>query len=179
MVNRSSLDPIEEARARVRLRHTQAKAVYMPSKPFGQLAMRLARKKTPKGSTSLVRLKLQWEDIVGKQIARICRPEKLSAGKGGRQLTLRVVPAAATMIQHQSEMIRQRVSVAAGGDITTIKIMQAPLTKAANRSGEARRTALNADEEKQLNDRCEGIHDQNLRAAIVSLGRAVLINDKL
>ncbi|CAI8346680.1 MAG: hypothetical protein CME93_07585 [Hyphomonadaceae bacterium] len=179
MVNRSSLDPIEEARARVRLRHTQAKAVYVPSKPFGQLAMRLARKKTPKGSTSLVRLKLQWESIVGKQIAGICRPEKLSAGKGGRQLTLKVIPAAATPIQHQSEMIRQRVSVAAGGDITTIKIIQGPLTKLPASPGKPRRKTLSVNEEKLLQDSCAGIQHHDLRAAIVSLGRAVLVNEKL
>ena len=34
----------------------------------------------------------------------------------GRVLTLRVLPQAAPMVQHQSETIRQRVSVAAGGD---------------------------------------------------------------
>ena len=42
-------------------------------------------------------------------------------------LTLLVVPQAAPMVQHQSETLRQRVSVSAGGDITAIRIKQGPL----------------------------------------------------
>ena len=111
MVKRSSLDPLEEARARVKLRYAKAKPVHPGLGTIGKAAMRLTRKAMPKTGATLSRLKVEWPDIVGEQLARLCRPEKLTPAKGGRRLTLMVIPAAAGLVQHQSEMIRQRVSI--------------------------------------------------------------------
>ena len=44
MVNRSSLDPLEEARARVKLRYAKAKPVHPGPGTIGTAAMRLTRK---------------------------------------------------------------------------------------------------------------------------------------
>ncbi|MEC7288771.1 MAG: DciA family protein [Pseudomonadota bacterium] len=173
MVKRSSLDPLEEARARVKLRYAKAKPVHPGPGTIGTAAMRLTRKSLPKKGATLSRLKVQWSDIVGEQLARLCRPEKLTPAKGGRRLTLTVIPAAAGLVQHQSEMIRQRVSIAAGGDITAIKILQghfgAQRTKKPPES-----VPLTPEQRDALIASAANIEDQKLRDAIVALGEAVL-----
>ncbi|NQY40593.1 MAG: DUF721 domain-containing protein [Henriciella sp.] len=173
MVKRSSLDPLEEARARVKLRYTKAKPVHPGPKTIGMAAMRLARKKLPQKAATLSRLKVNWKDIVGEQLARLCRPEKLTPAKGGRRLTLMVVPAAAGLVQHQSEIIRQRVSVAAGGDITAIKILQGHLGSAPKQAI-SKPVPLTPEQKDALIASAKTIDDEKLRAAIVALGEAVL-----
>jgi hypothetical protein len=97
----------------------------------------------------------------------------MAGTKDGRVLTVRVLPAAAPLIQHQSETIRQRVSVAAGGDIIKLKLVQGEL-------GSKRRTAILPPREMtpealaKLEASVQNITDPALRAAIVSLGQAVL-----
>ncbi|MEM9573010.1 MAG: DciA family protein [Pseudomonadota bacterium] len=176
MVKRSSLDPLEEARARVKLRYAKAKPVHPGPGTIGKAAMRLTRKKLPTKAPTLSRLKVQWTEIVGEQLARLCRPEKLTPAKGGRRLTLTVIPAAAGLVQHQSEIIRQRVSVAAGGDITAIKLIQghfgpAPKVKA-NKT-----IPLTPEQREALLQSAQQIEDEKLRAALVALGEAVLTAD--
>lgn len=175
MVKRSSLDPVEEARARVRLRYTKAKPLHPGPGTIGKAAQRLTRKALPSKGATITRLKVEWEAIVGEQLARLCRPEKLGASRGGRQLTLRVIPAAAGLVQHQGEMIRQRVSVAAGGDITALKIIQGPLTSGSTMRAERRQsTPLTPKQKQALLLSAQDIEDEKLRAAIVALGEAVL-----
>lgn len=174
MVKRSSLDPLEEARARVKLRYAKAKPVHPGPGTIGKAAMRLTRKALPKSGATLSRLKVQWPDIVGEQLARLCRPEKLTPAKGGRRLTLTVIPAAAGLVQHQSEMIRQRVSVAAGGDITAIKILQGPFGAAPRRQKPARSVPLTPEQRDALVASAQTIDDKKLRDALLALGEAVL-----
>ncbi|MCR9080294.1 MAG: DciA family protein [Hyphomonadaceae bacterium] len=174
MVKRSSLDPLEEARARVKLRYAKAKPVHPGPGTIGKAAMRLTRKALPKSGATLSRLKVQWPDIVGEQLARLCHPEKLTPAKGGRRLTLMVIPAAAGLVQHQSEMIRQRVSVAAGGDITAIKILQGQIGTAPRRAKPARVVPLTPEQRDALVASAQTIDDEKLRAALLALGEAVL-----
>ena len=173
MVKRSSLDPLEEARARVKLRYAKAKPVHPGPGTIGTAAMRLTRKKLPKKAATLSRLKIDWTEIVGEQLARLCRPEKLTPAKGGRRLTLMVIPAAAGLVQHQSEIIRQRVSVAAGGDITAIKILQGHFGASA-KTPTKQVTPLTAEQREALLASAAAIDDKKLRDAIVALGEAVL-----
>ena len=173
MVKRSSLDPLEEARARVKLRYAKAKPVHPGPGTIGRAAMRLTRKSLPKKAATLSRLKVEWTEIVGEQLARLCRPEKLTSTKGGRRLTLMVIPAAAGLVQHQSEIIRQRVSVAAGGDITAIKILQGQFGTAPKIT-KPTRIPLTEEQRIALIESARSIEDKKLREAIVALGEAVL-----
>ncbi|HPE47763.1 MAG TPA: DciA family protein [Hyphomonas sp.] len=177
MVTRSSLDPIEEARARVRLRYMRARAVSPGMKQVGLAAERIARKSGDRKMPAIQMLQSRWRDIAGEQLWKFCRPEKISGGKDGRVLTLRVLPQAAPMVQHQSETIRQRVSVAAGGDVTAIRLVQGPLT--ARDTQKPRRTTrpLTATERADLEASVANIENDRLRAAIVALGTAMLTAD--
>lgn len=174
MVKRSSLDPVAEARARIRLRYAKAKAVHNGPRTLGTAAARLVRKSVPKRGATLSKLRMNWTELVGEQLARLCRPEKIGPARGGRKLTLKVIPAAAGLVQHQSEMIRQRVSVAAGGDVTEIKLVQGPLGSGPLKAPRPSVRDLTADEREALLEAATAIEDPKLRAAIVALGEAVL-----
>ena len=155
----------------MKLRYAKAKPVHPGPGTIGTAAMRLARKALPKKGATLSRLKVQWSEIVGEQLARLCRPEKLTPAKGGRRLTLTVIPAAAGLVQHQSEMIRQRVSVAAGGDIVAIKILQGHIGATPARP-KAASTPLTAEQRDALIASAQTIEDQKLRDGNCCAGRS-------
>ena len=78
------------------------------------------------------------------------------------------------MVQHQSETLRQRVSVSAGGDITAIKIKQGSLGTEPPKTLRRKTRPLTLKERKELEDSAATIQDDKLRAAIVALGEAML-----
>lgn len=171
------LDPVTEAYARVRLRQSRARPVRQNYRDIGEAARKALRTILKETGSPLSKLKSRWPAIVGDRLAAICRPEKLTAGKTGRVLTLRVLPAAATLIQHQSATIRERVSVAAGGDVQAIKIVQGPLPGVAPKA-KRRPRSLTAEERAWLEGGVAKIEDPALQAAIVALGRAMLTDDQ-
>ena len=171
MVIRSSLDPLEEARARIRLRHARAKPVAPSPKTIGTLSQRITRSRLPDKGPAIGKLKLLWGEIVGAQIARVCEPEKIgSGGKGkGRVLTVQCIPAASTMIQH--------VSVALGGDISEIRIKQGPLARQPLQKPVRAKRPLTSEERAALQASVAKIEDRSLREAVLALGEAVLASD--
>lgn len=178
MVTRSTLDPLEEARALVKLRYTRARALRPPMKAVAISADRVGRKSGAGKLPPLKLLQARWREIAGEQIYKFSHPEKISASKDGRVLTLRVIPQAAPLVQHQSETIRQRVSVAAGGDITAIRIVQGPIQRGAETVAYRPKAGpLTPDEAQALETEANRIENPRLRAAIVALGKAVLSAD--
>ncbi|MEM7663549.1 MAG: DciA family protein [Pseudomonadota bacterium] len=172
------IDPIEEAMARAKLRQQRGKPVRRKRPPIGADARRILRKHASKGGgSSLSKLQTNWTHIVGEDIARICFPMKLTGTKVGRTLTLRVIPAAAAIIQHQEETVRERISVAAGGNVTRLKLEQGTLPGQKPVPNKQRRRLTDA-EEADLQDRVANIESPSLKAAIVALGRAVLAEQR-
>ena len=141
------------------------------------MLFRSGRKSGAKKLPPIQVLRQRWREIAGEQLYKYCRPERLSGGKDGRVLTLLVVPQAAPMVQHQSETLRQRVSVSAGGDITAIRIKQGALGSEPPKSLRRPARRLTPKERQQLEDSAAGIADDKLRAAIVALGEAMLTAD--
>lgn len=169
------LDLIEEAMARARLKRMRARPSRPPPK-LGHDVRKLVRKHAKGGSTSISKLKDNWESLIGEELAKFCRPEKLTGSKAARTLVLKVHPAAATRIQHESETIRQRVSVAAGGMVSKLKIIQGTLEKR-KLSPLARRRTLTAAEKANLQETTKCIENPKLRAALRSLGEAVITRE--
>lgn len=162
--------------ARARLKRMRAKPAFQPTRQALGLSVRKVTRKHLKGQGSpLSKLRDDWTMIVGDKIATLCRPEKLTGAKTSRTLTLRVLPAAAALIQHQSETIRQRVSVAAGGGIAKLKIEQGELRRDLPKRKTKR--ALTPAEKEALQDSVAKIDDPALKAAIVALGSAVLTDE--
>jgi len=166
----------DEAMARARLRRLRARPVRLAPKSVGRDVRRVTRKHLKGTGSPVSKLKDDWEKIVGERLAKLCRPEKISGSKAGRTLTLRVLPAAAALIQHQSETIRQRVSVTAGGDVTKLKLLQGPL-RANDKPIRKPPRPLTAAERADLDQSSAKIESTALKAAIVALGRAVLTDD--
>ena len=152
----------------------RGRAAKPPMAQIGVAAERLTRKSGGAKMPAIKMLQTRWREIAGDQLYKYCRPERLSGGKDGRVLTLRVLPQAAPMVQHQSETIRQRVSVAAGGDITSIKLVQGPLKTGETPKPRRAPRPLTPKERADLEASTASIKDDRLRAAIVALGAAML-----
>lgn len=167
----------DEAMARARLKRMRAKPAFKPRNTLGRKIRTITRKHLKGSGSPIAKIKDDWPQIVGEKIASYCRPEKISGAKTGRTLTLRVLPAAAALIQHQGETIRQRVSVLAGGDITKLKLIQGPLDPKRSAAKKIRRP-LTAQERADLEDSLKNIENPALKQAIAALGRAVLTEEK-
>lgn len=169
------LDPIAEAQARVRLRYSRARKVRPVAPTIGRIASTLNRKKGDKKLPPIKLLKRRWREMVGESLSKVCAPEKITGKKGERNLVLKVIPAAATLVQHQSETIRERVSVAVGGDIKTIKLIQGQLPGRTAMLPKPRSKAVITPEmRREVEEITQSIEDPKLRDAIVALGLAVL-----
>ncbi|MEL6663314.1 MAG: DciA family protein, partial [Pseudomonadota bacterium] len=139
------------------------------------IAAQYTRKNLPEPGAGIARLKAQWRELVGEDLAKYCAPEKLSGKKGERTLTLRVIPQAAPIIQHQGEQIRSRLKTAVGGHISKLKIVQGPLPGApAPTPVNLRPRTLSASELSALERAAAEIECPRLRAATVSLGKAMV-----
>ncbi len=171
MSDKTPLNPVAEAQARIALRYSRARPARQPQ-AIGPVVEAIVRRAAPAKGPAIGRLKARWSEIVGEGIARYCRPEKLTSTRTGRTLILRVVPSAAPVIQHQAEVIRQRVSVAAGGSITGLRLVQGPLAGTPKPPPPLRK--VGPAERAALERQASGIADPGLRAALVALGEAVL-----
>jgi hypothetical protein len=165
-----------EARAMAYLARRKARPQISPAPPISRPLSSLLRPLLKQAGPSIRMLAQRWPDIVGPALARVCEPVKLTRGKAGASLTLRAVPAAAILLQHQTGTLLERVNLLGGGKVVTIKIVQGPLTPAARRALPVRASAplpLTAAEEETLQAGLSKIKDPNLRASLEALGRAV------
>lgn len=175
MMSTSSIDPLEEAKAQIRLRYLRARALRQPGNSIGFLSQRLTRKlfKNHPKTPHIIKLKMHWPEIVGEEIAKYSYPEKITGLKTNRTLTLKVVPAAAPIIQHQSEVILSRVRTSLGDSITKIRLLQGPLNLYVPPKKRTTKTLAPTDLES-IAESVKGIEDQKLRNAMQRLGEAVL-----
>jgi len=75
-------------------------------------------------------LQARWPDIVGADLARRTEPVKLSSPRGGAPgvLEIRVAGPSATLIQHRSAEILERVNLFLGaGSAGRLRVVQGPL----------------------------------------------------
>lgn len=165
---------LREAEARLRLRNMRGKRQFPPAPSIGMAARKAVRPalKGHKGSPISV-LKSRWKEMVGDKLAPLCEPIKFSGKPGKRTLTLKVLPAAALLIQHQSETLRQRISASAGGDIVKISLIQGALSKSHIADRKTTRK-LTASEKQELEKSLEHIEEPGLREALFGLGAQLI-----
>lgn len=125
-------------------------------------------------------LEPRWREIVGDQLARVTRPQKLIKGRGGSGgvLELRVAGPAALLVQHQSAEILSRVNLFLGaGSVDKLRIAQGPVKPSAETASKPRRPSkpppLPAETEAEL-ARAVETAPEGLKAALQKLGRAVM-----
>src|ERR1043165_8782670 len=118
----------------------------------GGLAQRLAARLAKGRGASIARLRAEWSAVVGPDLARITRPEALTASRGrsGKLLRLRVPGAAALEVQHKSGQVVERVNAYFGHKmIDDIRLVQgaivAPKAAPPRPAPDARREAEMTD----------------------------------
>jgi len=144
----------------------------------GGLAQRLASGLAKGRGASIARLRAEWSAIVGPDLARITRPEALTASRGkrssngaGKVLRLRVPGAAALEVQHMAGHVVERVNAYFGHRmIDDIRLVQgaiaAPAAAPPRLAPDARRVA-------EMTERAASVKDPELRAALARLGARI------
>src|SRR5882757_3831886 len=100
----------------------------------GGLAQRLASGLAKGRGASIARLRAEWSAVVGPDLARVTRPEALTAGRGrsAKLLRLRVSGAAALEVQHKAGQVVERVNAYFGHKmIDDIRLVQGPIAATA------------------------------------------------
>ncbi len=131
---------------------------------------------------AVVRLLTHWPEIVGEEVARVSRPQKVSWSQGGFGGTLVILAdgSHAPLIQMQQALIRDRVNACYGhAAIARIRIVQtAPDLDTRPATGFAEAAApfagcAAADRplDPDLAARLAQIRDPDLRAQLAALGR--------
>lgn len=157
-----------------------------PAPPAGRSLAPFIKELDAKFGRGAGALEPRWREIVGDQLARVTRPQKLTRGRAGPNgertggtLELRVAGPAALLVQHQSADILARVNLFLGeGAVDKLRIAQGPVkplpAPAASTRGARRRfEPLDAGAEAELKQSIEPA-PPGLKAALEALGRAVL-----
>ncbi len=133
-----------------------------------------------------MRLLTHWDEIVGADIARIARPQKVSYARQGlgARLTILAKPAHAPELQMQLPQIKERVNASYGyRAIADIRITQSgePLGFAEPASGfthDQPTPELSPEKTEKLQRDVKGINDPTLRALLENLGKNIMLTQK-
>jgi hypothetical protein len=139
----------------------------------GGLAQRLASGLAKGRNASIARLRAEWTAVVGPDLARITRPEALTASRGrsGKLLRLRTPGASALEVQHQSGQLVERVNAYFGHKmIDDIRLVQGPISA---RVVPPPKPAPDARTVAAVAERAAAVEDPELRAALARLGARV------
>lgn len=132
---------------------------------------------------AVARLLTHWAEIAGEDLAALCRPVKISYGKGGLGATLTVLTngAAAPLLQMQLPRLREKVNACYGySAIARVIITQtAPIGFAEGQaeftSAPRRPPPVPAPELlRSASQTAEGVRDESLRSALERLACNVL-----
>jgi hypothetical protein len=148
----------------------------------GGLVQARIRKAGEARGFAVSRLLTHWTEVVGADIARLCRPVRINYGKGGIGATLTVVArgAAGPILQAQLPDIRARVNACYGYNaVARIRITQTAAEGFAEpQAGWSGQPAIpgapNPEHSAAANELAEGVTDPDLRAALAGLGARVL-----
>ncbi len=134
------------------------------------------------------RVLTHWSEIVGEDLASVCRPIKVSYGRGGFGATLSILTtgAQAPMLEMQKEKLRTKVNAVYGYNaIARVRITQTAQTGFAEGQAvflraddTAKKTAPDAATQAKAQAATTEIADADLREALARLGQNVLTNAK-
>ncbi|MEM1129055.1 MAG: DUF721 domain-containing protein [Pseudomonadota bacterium] len=147
----------------------------------GGLVEREIRRAGEARGFSEARLVLRWGDVVGREIAALCRPVKVVWGRGGfgATLTLLTRGGAAPLVQTRLPVIRDRVNSCYGYNaISRIRLTQtAPTGFAEGQSvfEDAHTNAIEPEDEVSPDAAAQAskVQDPDLRAALAVLGTRI------
>jgi hypothetical protein len=165
----------KEREAEARLKQTHAIPVYRPARPMGVALARALRPLLKEAGPAPETLQSRWTEIVGLRIAAITEPVRVARAKGGAVLHLRVPSAAAPIIQHAKDHILERVNLASGSKITSLKIIQ---TAPPKQLALVIPRPLTPEQREALVKRLAPVRTPAIRNALAKLGEAVLTGQR-
>ncbi|HVY89825.1 MAG TPA: DciA family protein [Hyphomonadaceae bacterium] len=174
MTDRSIIDRrIREAEkaAEARLAEVRAVPVYRPARPMGVAVSRALRPILKQAGPAPETLASRWSEIVGIRLAGMSTPLRVAKGKSGGVLHIRAPSAAAPILMHAAAHIIDRVNLASGSTIKSLKIVHtAPPAVPPHMAARP----LSAHEREDLVRRLAPVRTPDIRNALAELGEAVL-----
>ena len=162
---------------------------------FAGLMTDITRPVLKKRGFSNASLLQHWSEIVGEEMSRGVRPEKITYGKKGGILYLKVTSGAfAVMVEHRKKNLLDRIASFNGhAGIVDIKVSQGnlphekkekedknveALIAAESKKEDKKEVFLSAEEEKILEIKISGVEDEELRKRLLSLGKSILLKQE-
>lgn len=163
------------------LARRRTRPAHRPAPKAGQALAKTIRALDDRFGKGAQALRARWPEIAGDAIASVSEPIRLIKGRAGQASTLelKVSGPAALLVQHQSDIIIEKVNVFLGNnEVGRLRISQGPLQARPGTGARARRPAplsepLDAATEAALAEGLEPLPTR-LREALVRLGRGVL-----
>ena len=120
----------------------------------------------------------RWADVVGADLSRGVRPEKIAYPHGKRSDgTLHVVcqgGAFATLLEHRKKIVLERVNTFLGYTaVTDIRMRQGTFSPVQSISEEIKSYPLSEPVIRSLRQKVETIADEELQQAVFRLGEAI------
>ncbi|HEV7373004.1 DUF721 domain-containing protein [Arenibaculum sp.] len=144
-------------------------------RPLARLLPKLTGKALGRHGQAYGTLLMEWSAVVGPELGARSTPVKLSFPAGrrdGATLTLRTHGGAALEFQHAEPQVLERINGFFGfAAVARIRLVQAPPRQAERRAPPKRR--LTEADEARIRATVEGIEDEELREAMLALGRAM------
>ncbi len=165
----------KERQAEARLAQTHAVPVYRPARPMGVALARALRPILKEAGPAPETLQSRWPEIVGLRLAAVTQPIRVARAKGGAVLHLRVPSAAAPIVQHAKDHILERVNLASGSKIASLKIVQ---TAPPRQLSLVIPRPLTPEQREALVKRLAPVRNTAVRNALAQLGEAVLTGQR-
>lgn len=164
-----------EREAEARLREVHAKPVYRTAKPMGAAMNRALRPILKMAGPAPETLQSRWQEIVGLRIAAVTEPVRVARSRDGGVLHLRVTSAAAPIIQHAKDHILERVNLASGSKITSLKLIQ---TAPPKQLALVIPRPLTPEQRRELVQNLAPVQSRAIRDALAGLGEAILTGQR-
>ena len=144
---------------------------------FAELMTDISRPLLKKRGFTNAAILQHWDEIVGDEMKSGVYPDKITYGKNGGVLHLRVASGAfAMLVEHRREILLDRLAAFNGHkSITAIKVLQGEIRLPEVNKKSIPMRFLTNDEEHSLESKTQTIEQKDLRVAVASLGKSILL----
>jgi hypothetical protein len=163
-----NLDPLTESLATSWLSQKRGKPQWSGPPTLAKLATKILPQTERSGGVGVTQLQARWSEIVGEKIASISQPDLIK----GETLVIKVAAAAAPLMAMRSEEIIGLVRLAGAVKIKKLTFIRAPLTKPQVSKPAKSKRPLNAQEQRELDQKLQNVVQEDLKAALKRLADA-------
>jgi hypothetical protein len=167
-IPKPSLDPLTETLATGWLTARRGKPQWAGPPSLAKLATRILPQSERTGGVGVVQLQARWSEIVGEKIASVSQPDLIK----GETLVVKVAAAAAPLMAMRSDEIIGLVRLAGAAKIKKLTFIRAPITKPSATKPNKSKRPLNAQEQRELDQKLQHVTQIDLRAALKRLADA-------